>query len=382
MQQTQSMSPAATAGFTGQKSKEVRAYFTSFDVLRITAVVAVVWIHAVDSGPLAETAIWCRFAVPAFTALSVFLMALSIRQKPLTSVVGYVPRRAWSIYRLFLIWNAVYFLARLVKHHFLGGGHAIPLGISSLLIVGLAGHLWYLPFLALLGIALALPVRGLLELKLVPAILASVVLLLAGLFAGHLATLIQVDKAHQPLTYFGFLALSTFPAALLVVPIAWLWNCRAAANSSFVWPATTLFLAGGCLLASLHSGQSNTWHNLAGVFAFLAALYWPVARLPDRLRYLGELAFPVYVLHPLLIDGLRPIGLRLKVFPSIGFDLLVFLVTVCGSFLIAHLLSANRWFSWSLSTRPTRRNKGILSASSMCKAAGLSSPISSGDVLK
>jgi peptidoglycan/LPS O-acetylase OafA/YrhL len=356
MQLTQAMTPIAAKAPAGQRAEKARAHISSFDVLRVIAAIAVVWIHSVDSGPLGETAIWCRFAVPAFTSLSVFLLAQSVMQKSPASVIRYAPTRAWTIYRLFLIWNALYFVARLVKHYMLGGGHAIPLTISSILIVGLEGHLWYLPFLAILGVALVLPLRGLLELKWRLAILATVALALAGLLAGHLATLIQVDKAHRPLTYFEFLALSTFPAALLILPIAWLWNQRNATGFGYPCAAISFVVGASCLVTSRNGGCSNLWHNLAGACFVLAAVGCAGARLPERVRHLGTLAFPVYVLHPLLIDGLRPICARLGVVRSATADVTLFTVGVCGSFLIAHLLSANRWLSWSISTRPIRHN--------------------------
>jgi len=338
-----------------QKSGKAGAYIASLDVLRIVAVFAVIWIHIMESGPLGETTIWCRFAVPAFTAVSVFLMTLSIKQKSVISVLNWAPKRAWSIYRLFLIWNAVYFIARLVKHLFVSEGHGIGLGFSSLFVVGLVGHLWYLPFLSLVGIGLALPVRGFIRLKLLPAMAATILLVLAGLFAAQLAMSIQVDKQHHPLTYFGFLALSTFPAALFAFPVAWLWNQRPSLGCNFAGVATSLILAGLCLYASLHSQQANLWHNLAGVSFLLAALSCSGASFGDHVRFLGELALPVYLVHPLFIDGLQAIGDHWRIGSSACFQTAVFVMTVCGSFLIAYSLSRNRWLSWTVSTRPIQR---------------------------
>ena len=347
MGQTKDISPVVAGRLVDQESEKTKGYIGSLDVLRIVAVVAVVWIHSMESGALGGAIIWCRFAVPAFTAVSVFLMMLSVRQKPLIRVFSWAPKRAWGIYRLFLIWNMIYLLARLAKHLFVSAGHAIPLGFSSLFVVGLVGHLWYLPFLGLVGVALALPARGFIKLKLLPAVAVTILLVLAGLFAAQLTTSIQVDKEHRPLTYFIFLALSTFPAALFVFPIGWLWNQRASSGSKFANGGTSLVLAVLCLCASLHSRQANLWHNLAGVLLLAAALSCSGARLGDRVRFLGELALPVYLLHPLLIDGLHAIGYRLHVGCLASFDMVVFVVTLCGSLLIAHFLLGNRWLAWA-----------------------------------
>jgi len=368
MEQTRDLDPIVVTSLAYQKSVKAGVYIASLDILRIVAVVAVIWIHTMELGSLGETTIWCRFAVPAFTAVSVFLMTLSIKQKSVIGVLNWAPKRAWSIYRLFLIWNAVYFIARPVKHLFVSEGHGIGLCFSSLFVTGLVGHLWYLPFLSLVGIGLALPVRAFIGLKLLPAMAATVLLVLAGLFAAQLAMSIQVDKQHYPLTYFGFLALSTFPAALFAFPVAWLWNQRPSLGCNFACVATSLVLAGFCLYASLHSQQANLWHNLAGVLFLLVALSCSGARFGDHVRFIGGLALPVYLVHPLFIDGLQAIGGRLRVGPSACFHIAVFVMTVCGSLLIAYSLSRNRWLSWTVSTRPMQRHADTHPKDGMSKA--------------
>jgi surface polysaccharide O-acyltransferase-like enzyme len=373
--------PIAIASLVAHERGKTATHIDSFDVLRVLAVAAVVWIHTMERGELGRTTMWCRFAVPAFTATSVFLMALSVKQQSPTSVIRYAPRRAWSIYRLFLVWNAIYFLARLIKQLYFGASHAIPLSISSLFIVGLVGHLWYLPFLTVLGVALVLPMRGFLGLTLVPAMAATGVLACAAVYASHLATLIQVDAAHHPLTYFGSLALSTSPAALFAFPIAWLWNRHGTNGDSIALTATSLFLAGLCLYVSLDSRQWNLWHNLAGVLLLIAALSCSRARFGRHVKRFGDLVLPVYLIHPLLVEGLHRTGVRLGVLPTASFDMLVFMVALLGSFLIAYFLSGNRWLSWSVSNRRIQRHKEMHSNSIICKVPDSIPSTSSGENL-
>jgi len=296
----------------------------SLNLLRIVAAIAVVWIHVPESEPLKGTTIWCRFAVPAFTAVSVFLMALSVKGKSATGVIRYECNRAWGIYRLFLIWNGIYLLARIAKHFFLSGGDAIRLGFSSIFVVGLAEHLWYLPFIALLGLVIALPLRAFVQLKSGPAMALSIGLLLAGLVANYGSMSIRIDIEHHPLSYIVCLALGTLPAALITLPIAWVWNQNAAIRRNFGLSAAAGILAGLCLAASLKSSQANLWQNFSGILFLVAALFCSGAELGDPIRFLGNVALPVYLIHVLLIEGIQAMAHRLHFNSSAIFDVMVF----------------------------------------------------------
>jgi surface polysaccharide O-acyltransferase-like enzyme len=327
----------------------------SLNLLRIVAAIAVVWIHVPESESLKGFAIGCRFAVPAFTAVSVFLMALSVREKSATNVIRYESNRAWGIYRLFLIWNAIYLSARVAKHFLLSGGDAIRLGFSTIFVAGLAEHLWYLPFIALLGFVMALPLRGFIQLKLVPAAAWSIGLLMAGVAASYLSMSIRVDIEHRPFSYFASLALGTLPAALFTFPVAWVWHQYGAMRRNYGASAVAIILAALCLAVSLKSSQASLWHNVSGILFLVAALFCSGAKLGDQIRSLGNLALPVYLIHVLLIEGIQAVGHRLHFRSSAVFDVTVFSLAACGSFLIAQLVAGIPRLAWLVSLRSIRR---------------------------
>jgi surface polysaccharide O-acyltransferase-like enzyme len=323
--------------------------------LRIVAAIAVVWIHVPESESLKGFAIGCRFAVPAFTAISVFLMAQSVRGKSTTSVIGYESNRAWGIYRLFLVWNAIYLFARAAKHFLLSDGDAIRLSFSTIFIAGLAEHLWYLPFIALLGLVMALPLRGFIQLKFVPASAWSIGLLMAGVAASHLSMSITVDVEHHPFSYFACLAMGTLPAALFTFPVAWVWNQSAAIRRNYQASAVAIILAALSLAVSVKTSQANLWHNISGVLFLVAALSCSHAKLGGQIRFLGNLALPVYLIHVLLIEGIQAVGHRLHIRPSAVFDVTVFSLAAGGSFLIARFVAGIPRLAWLVSLRSIRR---------------------------
>jgi surface polysaccharide O-acyltransferase-like enzyme len=328
----------------------------SLNLLRIVAAIAVVWIHVPESESLKGLAIACRFAVPAFTAVSVFLMALSVSGKSTTNVIRYESNRAWGIYRLFLIWNTIYLIARVAKHLLISGGDAIRLGFSTIFVAGLAEHLWYLPFIALLGLVMALPLRGFIQLKFVPAAAWSIGLLMAGVAASYLSVSIRVDIEHHPLSYFASLALGTLPAALFAFPVAWVWNQYAAMRRNYRASAVAIVLAALCLAVSLKSSQANLWHNVSGILFLVAALFCSDAKFGDQIRLLGTLALPVYLIHVLLVEGIQAVGHRWHFRSSAVFDVTVFSLAVGGSFLIARLVAGIPRLAWLVSLRSIRRH--------------------------
>lgn len=346
----------------GQEKSKAKQYIGSFDLLRVVAAIAVIWIHTMEVGQLGPTVIWCRFAVPAFTAVSVFLMALSLKDKDYRSLLAQAPRRAWRIYRLFLIWNVVYLLARLIKHLVLSEGHPIRPGFASIFVAGFVGHLWYLPFLSVLGLALVVPLRAFVGLKRLPAAAVTVLLVVASLGVAQLALAIPVDYNRSPATYFGFLALSTLPSALLAFPVGWLWHHRPSGGRNYFAAGALVLAAAMCLGLSRQNSQANLWHNFAGILLLFAALASADVCMSERLRNLGEMALPVYLVHVLLLDIILAVGHRLHLPASSRSELAIFLATVVSSFVLAQFLAGNRWLAWAVSVRAPQRPGGALVA--------------------
>jgi len=334
------------------------AYIGSFDVLRVIAALAVVWIHTMEFGALDSQVFWARFAVPSFTVISIFLLGMSSTRKDISAVSRDAVKRAWSVYRLFLIWNGIYLIARATKHSVLHQGQSIHWCFSAAAIAGFVGQLWYLPFIALCSLLLVLPLRWFIGLTGARAFSVSIALLLASYGVNVAAAHMPVDYAHYPWTYFVFLSLATLPAALLVFPVAWLFNRRADLFSKMEIGVAFPIVAVALLFASSKlSSTANLLHNVAALFLVMGSLPWmPYFANSNVWRRAGELALPVYLIHILVLDFLRAGAHGLHLNESAALEIGLFLLTVMASFLTAALLSSKAQLAWLISVRAQRES--------------------------
>ena len=288
--------------------------------LRVLAAAAVVVMHTEGKFWMSishETAQWraltawdglVRWPVPVFIMISGAIF-LPRRTELKTVLMRYIPRMAAA----FLVWSGVYALCDLYR----GASGAEAL----LKFVGGEYHLWYLPFLC--GVYLALPfvqrlaadgrtARQLLAVScvvglLVPWLADVAVLLWPGcsayvrsvesaanfsFFFDHLAILLLGHVLHQTeftpkqrhLLYgFGLLG-----AALAGPLTIWASGYRGFQNSVFAD-----FIAPG---------------NLCTAAALFVFAKYHLTRLPKAVDRMARLSFGVYLVHVLIIDGLAELG--------------------------------------------------------------------------
>ena len=140
-------------------STEVRE-IPGFDYLRVIAVFSVVWIHGCDTNWLARQAQWLTaFAVPSFVFLTAFLMFLSVRRNDDLTAEGYIKGRVMRLVPAFLVWSALYVIARSAKGA-VTSGDLLAFDWLGIVFAGEASYqLYYVPtimYLSVLFLPLAL----------------------------------------------------------------------------------------------------------------------------------------------------------------------------------------------------------------------------------
>ena len=288
-----------------------------FQWLRVFAAAAVVLMHtaadgfntgAVDSGQWIWAALWdslVRWPVPIFMMITgaLFLPRQTSLRRVLT---GYIPRMAVC----FLIWSAVYayhdrgdFLAKLAAGHY---------------------HLWYLPFLC--GVYLAMPflqrivsdeklAKGLLAVSMVIGLavpwLAELLIFLLPGWSG----IIRGLKGHLEFTFFmDCLALVLLGHHLhrqeLTPKQRW---CIYIGGILGI-----IATAVGTLWVSRQTGAPSTLFfdfkaptNLCAAIAVFVFAKYNLKKLPKIVDFLARCSFGIYLLHPLVIEILAENGLSL-----------------------------------------------------------------------
>ena len=110
-------------------STESVARLHGLDILRVVSAFAIICIHVPETEPFSTWTGWCRFSVPAFTAMSMFLLVLSHARRRGQPVARLVWRQFAKLYTLYLFWNVIYLLARLFKKRVRGWRRQNPVHV-------------------------------------------------------------------------------------------------------------------------------------------------------------------------------------------------------------------------------------------------------------
>ena len=280
------------------------------DLLKAFAALAIVWIHTPESRGAQHSIGWSRFAVPAFTCVSLLFLFLKLRQKTFWLGVHYILTRAGRLYVVFLCWNCIYLLARILKHSFVATGDPIRLDLSTLLVVGFAEHLWFVPFICacwmVLGSLFLLGSRAE-PMGLNMSVLAATVLAIC--IAGSNCPT-EVDLDTSTLSYFAVLAWNAFPSALLALPalLLFVYRTRTTYFLALFWITLGFF----CLFSSFGPTRGSLWHSFSGLCFVSAGLFWPPSKLLARFSPLGDLLLPVYLVHVLFIEAIQTAAHRMQ----------------------------------------------------------------------
>ena len=280
-------------------------HLAGLDILRFGAVLGVVWFHGDAPGG------WIAYSgLPTLLLITSYLSSLSS-----LSLNSMVSKRAVRLFIPFAAWSAIY---GLLLFRSSGPGAFRP----TMLLYGTTIHLWYLPFAFVASLVAAVISRAFR--RHAPDI-ACPACLLFGLFALRAAT--SAATYGEPFDQWVFAAASV----LLGVAIAAATQNRRRA----AWLATIAASVAACGLTS------GAWYRFGlpysvGVTLVCGGLAWPVKEGWIS-RRLAPLAMGIYLVHPLVYDGLR----KLNGSGGGGRATIVILISI----LAAQLFRGWHWFS-------------------------------------
>jgi surface polysaccharide O-acyltransferase-like enzyme len=202
-------------------------------------------------------------------------------------------------------------------------------------LAGFTEQLWFLPFLAVVTILAAAPAFVIARMGSKSRVLIMF-LLFSGIIVALLPSPIKIDLETHPASYWFALSWGALPSALMVFSI--IPFCKhvklsllAVMLAFFAWMLLWLPVGAEC---------TNLLQNVSGVILILCAFLAPsLVSFKGAFRQLGELALPVYLLHPLFVHAVQAVGHRLAHLPvSVGFDVVVLFGGLVGSGLSAWYL--------------------------------------------
>src|SRR4051794_32614364 len=133
----------------------------SVDVVRLFAAAGIVFVHAATSDTLVRWGNFFRFAVPFYLFASLYFQSLSLRRYPERTLPQYAAKRFKRLYFPFITWSIIYLLAHSLKRVL---SHEAPLPLHlSVLWTGTEYHLWFLPFLLIASLVMAVVQRTFLQ---------------------------------------------------------------------------------------------------------------------------------------------------------------------------------------------------------------------------
>jgi surface polysaccharide O-acyltransferase-like enzyme len=313
------------------------------DVVKLLAAAAVVWIHATACDESRELLPLCRFAVPFFTAAAVYFVLQKGWSDQTASFTAYTRQRARRLYVPFLVWGLFYLAVRLVKQLVTGSGSPI-IWSPALLLNGTTHHLWFLPFICLVSILtfgvtrwLGMPVAS--DRKWWALALTS----FAAAFAFTQCP-VSIDVENYPLTYFIDHAWDTLPAAFLGASIFLLLSVG---NPGKVARYAVLFIGLLALGSEFLSPNVHFAPHITGAAFLLFAITQPHRRWMAAVQPWAELAFVIYLIHVLFVEGLQTIVARFGGVTSLPSDLSIWALSLVASAIVAKLIVRAPQLQWA-----------------------------------
>lgn len=305
----------------------------TIDCLRIFAALAIVWIHTPRSELLESTVVLGRFAVPFFVFSAIYFATMGGFKVSQRTLGRYAFARFRRLYLPFLVWSAAYLGLKGIKL-VLAPDQQNDFPGWSLLLVGSAYHLWFLPFI-LFGsiVAFALAKNLAANNRSIP--ITCVVI-------GVAAALI--DPSNWPV-HDGFRFMwQALPALCWAMGYAFV-------EKSFpdrrrvpsLWLAFAFGLGMACLATA---GRLTILENALGAWLFVLGLRSQDVRLPTVFHTLAPLSFGIYLSHLVFIKTFETITNKLHLAPTVALDLILFLATVLGSVLLSKLILRSQRTSW------------------------------------
>jgi surface polysaccharide O-acyltransferase-like enzyme len=313
------------------------------DIARVLAAAAVVWIHVVDCDASRTYLALCRFAVPFFTCVAVYFVLQKATSTREASFGNYCMQRAVRLYVPFLLWALFYLGVRMTKHAVAGAGSPITLS-PAVLLNGTAHHLWFLPFICLVSIVMFALGRLLIGTTRRQRRWLAGTLLVAGAAVAFGPDPVDIRAEEAPITYFADHALDTLPSVFFGAAAF----CLGPLMTSPLWVRVSLLASTLlCVLWEFFNGGSMVGPHIAGASLLLMSITQPNRRWMPPVAQWANLAFVVYLVHVVFVEGLDVIEQRFGGVDSLSADVSVWALALVASALTAKLLSRVRSFRWA-----------------------------------
>ncbi len=292
-------------------------HINGFDLLRIISITAVVGIHSFFTDlSLTSLVRNLSFAIPCFVLIAVYLSVRHINNDG--SRINFLKRRAVRLMPAFLVWTAIYVIARLIN-----GGIANPslYDFAGYLFLGSSAlHLYFIPMIyyySVLLIFIPKPIGFRLPICLI-GLFAATWLRYAGIPAFHFGTpeadafpfyfLYNLPYLFLGIVLFDLIEQSTFSEK----------TSNHSGLFSLIFGFSSLAFWFGPQLFNITIPVQDI---IRDTFLFLTFLFLP-ADIPEWMTNIATVIFGVYLSHHLILEGL------LWLETLVGFDSSTTLITI------------------------------------------------------
>lgn len=324
----------------------VTARNEAIDVVRFLAAAGVVFVHAVQSPAFDNWGNLFRFAVPFYLFASMYYQALSLKRNPKRTLGQQIAARFRRLYVPFLAWSLIYLVARDIKR--VTVLHVAPLALRpELLWKGPEYHLWFLPFLLLWSIILAVAQRGLVRRGRSWRWVAITAAVGAGVVFAFVHMPASWSEAFDNPTYTYVQWWRALPAVCWGMAFAWIMALGATVYTvSPMVGLAGIALAVGWLLQQVWYGNEPGPRGMTGLGCMVAALApWHGAAVSAMAR-LGRYGYGVYLCHVLAVEFIHVFTARIHLAPSAWLDVANFAMSFAVSLAMVATFARSRRLAW------------------------------------
>ncbi len=321
------------------------ARIATLDAGRLVALIAIIFIHTVESPELQRVSLLGTFGVPFYLFASLYFQARSFRRHPNRLLHQYIADRFFRLYVPFLVWTAIYLLARNAKHLFLVRDGAFSGGVFYLWTGG-AHHLWFLPLLFIVTIfsaALGRLCAGNESLRWWVIVISAVI----GTVLAVVPRPAWLNYINGEEAVFFLQCWKALPSAFLGLSLAWwlAWDC----DDHLFSPAlgcAGLLLTIAMLSNQIVNGYSRIDRTLSGLGWLLAAMAAWRGPWVSWMARIGRLSYGIYLAHVLVVEGVQTVAHRAGIGASIGLDLVTMTAAFFGALAITIVISRSKHLRW------------------------------------
>jgi peptidoglycan/LPS O-acetylase OafA/YrhL len=318
----------------------------AIDVVRFFAAAGVVLTHSVESRPMDRWSNLFRFAVPFFLFASLYFQTLSLQRNSDRTLAQYILARFKRLYMPFLAWSLIYLIARDLKRVLII--HYPPVALElGFLWKGTEYHLWFLPFLLVASILLAMVYQFILARNKQSRWVLIALAVGAGVAIAYVPMPASWNETFDNPTYAYVQFWRSLPTVCWAMAFAWLMAIQPAILSVPRGVGLAgIVLACAFLFKQAMQGIGLIPRAFTGLGCMLAALAPWRGPMIATLARLGRYGYGVYLCHVLIVEVIHVFTSRAHLAPSPELDVVNFAISFTGSLALVALLARSRWTAW------------------------------------